>query len=179
MKTSVKENHAIEYKYLKIPAIPKYKNYKAVVYILCIWADGTVLWNHHFAEWYLNKNDGGLQEDSVEYFWKQVDREIIKQIDSSISQGNSVAKYAMHLGSVTEFDICYFSNEKMDVMRIGLFPTEDNKQFFGMRMEVFDRANLIVEKAFRVIPDSDFHRIGEDQIQTLIKRVYLFAGSSP
>jgi len=31
MKTSVKENHAIEYKYLKISAIPKYKNYKAVV----------------------------------------------------------------------------------------------------------------------------------------------------
>jgi len=26
----VKENHAIEYKYLKIPAIPKYKNYKAL-----------------------------------------------------------------------------------------------------------------------------------------------------
>jgi len=145
-----------------------------VVYILCIWSDGTVLWNPSVLEWCLaTHKHKTLHEVPVKYFWKKIDKGMIKQLSTSISHGTPVMRYAMPVGVLTLFDIYFISNEKMDFMRVGFFPTTENRFFFGFTPEIFDRASLIVEESLKMIPISGFQQIDNNHIQTLTKRVYI------
>ena len=144
-----------------------------VVYILCIWADGTILWNPFALEWCLaTRKNKTFQEVPIKYLWKKVDKKTIAQLETSISQNVSVMGYSVPFGVVTLFDIYFSSNEKIDFMRIGFFPIKEVEHFF-MKSEIFGRANLIMEESLKIIPNSEFYQIDKKQIKTLTKKVHI------
>jgi hypothetical protein len=147
----------------------EFKEKSSRIYLLCIWKDGTILWNAPALEWCLLKyKEQALSDIPCEYSWKKIDEKLIDQLLVSIPTEPNIHEYCLAFGVSTQFDIYFQHNKTFDVTRMSFFPSKENKSFLSLVPNIFERMNLIVEQSLKLIPKENFQSIDKGQITTLI-----------
>jgi hypothetical protein len=139
----------------------------SIVYLLCIWEDGTILWNWNAINWiFKDKKKVSITQIPVKYYLGKIGNKDINKYLEQISLETTYQDNYMFFDMESVFIVYFQQKTKFFLIETGVWPSEKIRTWFTKKLTLFDLANQIFKTAISLIPRKGYKQIKKEKIRT-------------